>query len=72
MPNTQIQRWMRETPEHVSKQVEQLIPHRGYTWTGYSGAQYECQIVWQLCVWNIQPKTLLLLDVLLAPYLVEH
>ena len=72
MHNTQIQRWMRDPPDRIQLQVETVIPHTGYTWTGYSGAEYECQIVWQLCVWNIQPQTVLLLDVLLAPYLVAR
>ena len=71
MQNSKIQRWMREPPEHIWQKTEQLIPHTGFQWTGYSGAQYNCQIVWCLDVWNISARTLLLLDVLLAPYLID-
>jgi len=69
MPNTQIQRWMLEPPLHTRQHTEKLIAHKGYSWTGYSGAGYGVQIVWELRIWNISTQQLLLIDILLAPYL---
>ena len=72
MMYTRLEIWMREPPDEVRTTVEAIVPHTGYTWTGYSGAQYGVQIIWCLELWNVSDRTLLLLETLLSEYIVER
>ena len=71
MHYTRLELWMREPPDDVRTSVERLMPHKGYSWTGYSGAAYGLQIVWVLELWNVSDRTVLLLETLLSEYVVE-
>lgn len=72
MKHTRVKRWMREPPDDVRLQLEQIMPHTGYTWTGYSGARYGIGVVWSLEIWNIDDRHITLVDVLLSEYYVEE
>jgi hypothetical protein len=71
MKHTQIERWLREPPDQTKLQLETILPHSGYSWTGWPGARYDLQTVWQLLIWNIDDRVVLLVDTLLCEYYVK-
>lgn len=72
MKHTRLEIWMLEPPDDIRMTVEKIMPHTGYSWTGYSGAQYGTQLVWCLELWNVDARTVLLLETLLSEYIVER
>ena len=72
MKHTQIVRMLVEPPESVRLQLEQILPHTGYTWTGFAGARYGIGVVWRLEIWNIDDRYVMLIDTLLSEYYVEE
>lgn len=70
MLHTRIERWLREPPETVRRQLELRLDTR-YTWTGYSPhIDFEERVVWQLHMWNISDHELVLIDAMLCEYYV--
>jgi len=70
MKHTRIKRWLAEPPEHIKCLAEQALGHTGYTWTGFSGAQFDLQIVWCFELYNVEDSRLTMIDTILSEYYV--
>lgn len=70
MKHTRIKRWLAEPPEHIKLLAERTLGHTGYTWTGFSGAQFDLQIVWCFELYNVEDSRLTMIDTILSEYYV--
>ena len=68
---TRTRLWLREPPDEVRLTLPQIIGHKGFNWTGFSGHEYDERYIWCLEIYNITDERLTLVHTLFSEYIVE-